>query len=128
MEKVEFILYVHNAKVASNFYEAVFQKKPFNVDAGITEFELTSNCVLGLMPEANISKILQPIMPHPSQANGIPRCELYLYVDSPEDYLQRAFDAGAVLISPNQRRDWGDEVGYCADPDGHVVAFAKKIG
>jgi len=127
MEKVEFILYVHNKKVASSFYTSVLQKEPINDNEGITEFELSTNCVLGLLPEQGIAKILQPIMPHPSQANGIPRCELYLYVDSPQDYLERAFSAGAVLVSPNKIRDWGDEVGYCADPDGHIVAFAKKF-
>lgn len=127
MEKVEFILYVHDKKVASSFYASVLNKKPFNDNEGITEFELGDSCVLGLMPEDGIAKILQPIMPHPSQASGTPRCELYLYVDNPQEYLERAFAAGAVLISANKLRDWGDEVGYCADPDGHVVAFARKF-
>ncbi len=127
MEKVEFILYVHNKKVATDFYSAALNKKPITDEAGITEFELNSGCVLGIMPESGIAKILQPVMPHPAQANGIPRCELYLYVNNPEEYLERAFAAGAVLISPNQKREWGDEVGYCADPDGHTVAFAKKL-
>ena len=127
MEKVEFILYVHNKKVASDFYKAVLNKDASNDDAGITEFELTKGCILGIMPESGMAKVLQPIMPHPAQANGIPRCELYLYVNNPQEYLERAFKAGAVLISPNQRREWGDEVGYCADPDGHIVAFARKL-
>lgn len=127
MEKVEFILYVHNKKVASDFYASVLEKKPINDEDGITEFELGSNCILGLMPEQGIAKILQPIMPHPSLANGTPRCELYLHVDNPQNYLERAFMAGAVLISPNKMRDWGDEVGYCADLDGHILAFARKV-
>lgn len=127
MEKVEFILYVHNQSASRDFYEAVLAKKPINEDEGITEFDLNAGCKLGLITEKNIAKILQPIMPHPSQANGIPRSELYLYVDKPQDYLERAFGAGAVLISPNQMRNWGEEVGYCADPDGHIVAFARKI-
>jgi len=25
-----------------------------------------------------------------------------------------------------QQRDWGDKVGYIADADGHVIAFAEE--
>ena len=32
---------------------------------------------------------------------------------------------GAKIISSLQKRDWGDEVGYKADPDGHVIALEK---
>ena len=32
---------------------------------------------------------------------------------------------GAKIISSFQKRDWGDEVGYNADPDGHVIALEK---
>lgn len=126
METVEFILYVARQGAARDFYSKVLMKEPVLDVEGMTEFELNAGCKLGLMPEEGIAKILQPILPHPSEAQGAPRCELYLYVDSPQDYLERAFGAGAVLISPNRMREWGDEVGYCADLDGHVVAFAKK--
>lgn len=128
MEMVEFILYVAQQETAKEFYAKILQKPPVLNVEGMTEFLLNDNCKLGLMPQDNIARILQPIMPHPSEANGTPRCELYMYVDSPQDYLERAFNAGAVLISPNRRREWGDEVGYCADLDGHVIAFAKKVG
>lgn len=127
MEMVEFILYVAQQETAKEFYAKILLKQPILDVEGMTEFLLNDNCKLGLMPQDNIAKILQPIMPHPSEANGAPRCELYIYVDSPQDYLERAFNAGAVLISPNRRREWGDEVGYCADLDGHVIAFAKKV-
>lgn len=125
---VEFILYVAQQGAAREFYAKILQKQPVLDVDGMTEFLLNDNCKLGLMPEDNIAKILQPITPHPNEANGAPRCELYIYVDSPQDYLERAFNAGAVLISPNRRREWGDEVGYCADLDGHIIAFAKKVG
>jgi len=32
--------------------------------------------------------------------------------------------AGAAELSPVLPRDWGDGVGYCLDPEGHVLAFA----
>ena len=34
---------------------------------------------------------------------------------------------GARLVSPVADRDWGDRVGYVADPDGHVIALAQYI-
>jgi uncharacterized glyoxalase superfamily protein PhnB len=64
-------------------------------------------------------------MPHPKTANGIPRCELYLKVTNPADYLKRGIEMGAKNISELQTRDWGDTVGYIADLDGHIIAFAK---
>jgi uncharacterized glyoxalase superfamily protein PhnB len=35
--------------------------------------------------------------------------------------------AGAKLITEPEDRDWGDRVCYFADPDGHILAFAKRI-
>jgi aminoglycoside 6'-N-acetyltransferase len=32
--------------------------------------------------------------------------------------------AGATELSPVLAREWGDDAGYCLDPDGHVLAFA----
>ena len=92
----------------------------------MTEFELINNTVLGLMPEAGIKKLLGNNLPDPSSASGIPRAELYLMVDNPEIYLERAVTGGAKKISDVRERDWGDKAGYCLDPDGHVVAFAKR--
>lgn len=93
---------------------------------GMTEFMLADNCKLGLMPEQGIAKILQDKTPNPQSGNGIPRCELYLNIDNIEEYFQRALAAGAKEISGIQLRDWGDTVGYAADPDGHILAFAKS--
>lgn len=52
--------------------------------------------------------------------------ELYLYADDLDVVLTRASDAGAKTLSPASERQWGDRVGYVADPDGYVVAFAAR--
>ncbi len=119
------ILYVADQSKSCQFYEAVLQQKPLLNVPGMTEFKLTENFLLGLMPETGIANIICPSTPHPEQGNGIPRCELYLVVEDPDKYLNRAVANGAKLISPTEERDWGDWVGYCADPDGHIIAFAK---
>ena len=65
--------------------------------------------------------------PHPNSGNGIPRCELYILLENIEEVFNKAIQAGATEISPIQDRDWGDSVGYLADFDGHIIAFAKRI-
>lgn len=93
----------------------------------MTEFELSEECILGLMPEEGIAKILSSKVLHPSKGAGIPRCELYLYVDNLQQYFNRAVELSAKLVSEIQNRDWGDKACYFADPDGHIIAFAEKI-
>ncbi|MEI8137978.1 MAG: VOC family protein [Bacteroidota bacterium] len=119
------ILYVSDQLRSKTFYEAVLKQKPLLSVPGMTEFQLTDNFMLGLMPEQGISKIICPQTPNPSTGNGIPRCELYLFVEDPTASLNNAINAGAIKISKAEARDWGDIVSYCADPDGHVIAFAK---
>lgn len=125
MKLSEIILYVADQARSKAFYETVLQKKPVLDVPGMTEFMLTDNFKLGLMPEKGIVKILKPVMLDPELAHGIPRCELYLFVESPSEALERAVKAGAKQISKAVARDWGDMVAYCADPDGHIIAFAK---
>lgn len=120
-----FILYVSEQERSRLFYETILEKTPVLHVPGMTEFRITEGVLLGLMPENGIAKIVSPVMPDPASGNGTPRCELYLIVEDPEECLQRAEQAGAKLISPAAARDWGDTVGYCADPDGHIIAFAR---
>lgn len=122
-----FILYVKDQAVSSEFYSAVLNQKPALDVPGMTEFRLAANCIFGIMPEKGIKKLLGKNLPDPSKANGIPRCELYLIVDNPQEYHNRALDRGAREISPLQTRSWGDRTAYCMDPDGHVIAFAEQI-
>lgn len=121
-----FILYVASQEKSKGFYRSVLQKDPRLDVPGMTEFQLTDHAVLGLMPENGIAKILAEHTPHPSTGNGIPRNEIYLYVDDPENHFERAIKAGGKAISEFKARDWGDSVAYCADPDGHILAFSVK--
>ncbi|HSI90638.1 MAG TPA: VOC family protein [Adhaeribacter sp.] len=123
----EFILYCADQARSRDFYKQVFQKEPVLDVPGMTEFQLAPNLKLGLMPETGIARILADKTPHPSSGNGIPRCEIYLYVEDLEGFYNRALKAGAKEISEIADRNWGDRVGYLADPDGHVVAVARKI-
>lgn len=126
--QTEFILYVSNQSKSCRFYKEVLGLEPVLNVEGMTEFELfPGGTKLGLMPNSGIAKILGSKMPEPSTGTGIPRCELYLYVNDPAAYMKRSLEAGAAEISPLEPRPWGDISGYLADPDGHIIAFAQKI-
>jgi predicted enzyme related to lactoylglutathione lyase len=123
-----FILYVKDLLRSKKFYERVLNAEPVLDVPGMTEFSIGNSALLGLMTETGISKILGNSVPHPESGNGIPRCEIYLFVDNPDEYIERLASAGGKLISKSRLRDWGDEAAYGMDPDGHIIAFAKKAG
>lgn len=122
----EIILYVKDQAASRTFYQKLLGKQPEIDVPGMTEFFITEKCKLGLMPNDGIAKILVDKMPHPDRGIGIPRCELYLYVSDLENEFYNALEGGALLVSPIEIRNWGDKVGYVADPDGHIIAFAEK--
>ncbi|NJO91292.1 MAG: lactoylglutathione lyase [Chloroflexia bacterium] len=125
MNEIEFIIYVSNQESSTGFYEKLLQIKPSLNVPGMTEFKLAENVKFGLMPENGIAKIISGNLPHPKNGNGIPRCELYLKVSTPIEYIKRGIELGGKEISEFQNRDWGDKVGYFADFDGNIIAFAQ---
>lgn len=126
IQLIETILYVNGQQASTEFYTKIFRQEPELNVPGMTEFQIAENCKLGLMPNSGIAKILSDTMPHPDKGNGIPRCELYLYVEDIELEFSNAIKSGATLISPIEKRDWNDKVCYFADLDGHIIAFAER--
>ncbi len=120
-----FILFVESQERSREFYRSVLQLEPSMDVDGMTMFNITDSFSIGLMPELNISRILGSEVPNPSQGNGIPRCEVYLFVDDPNERLEILVSAGGKRISEVTERSWGDDVAYGLDPDGHVIALAK---
>jgi len=127
MNEIQFIIYVKDRQKSKQFYEIVLQISPSLDVPGMTEFKLADNVILGIMPENGIAKIISTHLPHPKDGNGIPRCELYLKVKNPKNYIAKGIELGGKEISKLQKRDWGDIVGYISDLDGHILAFAEKV-
>ena len=125
--RFHFILYVSDQLRSTSFYSTLLGLEPTLNVPGMTEFELPGGSLLGLMPENGIAKIISGRLPHPSAANGTPRCELYLVGTDLTAAYERAIQAGARLIDGTKDRDWGHRVAYFADPDGHVIALAYQI-
>lgn len=124
--RAHIILYVESQSVSTDFYRYVLELEPVLNVPGMTEFKLSDTCVLGLMPEAGIKKLLGDALPDPKEGRGIPRAEIYLHVKDVSVDFERALEKGAKPLSQLTLRDWGDAVAYCLDLDGHVLAFAQK--
>ncbi len=124
--KTEIILYVKDQEVSKLFYSKLLRNDPELHVPGMTEFVISEQLKLGLMPSAGIVRLLGDAIHDPEEASGVPRCELYFLVDDVSVEFHHAIHSGAKMISPVASRDWGDVVGYVADPDGHVIAFAQK--
>lgn len=125
--KCNFIVYTKDQEASMNFYRAVLGINPTLHVEGMTEFQLREGCVIGLMPEKGIKRLLGTTIQDPEKSNGVSRCEIYLSVNDPALYLSRAETAGAKVLSPLHPRNWGDEAGYVMDPDGHVLVFARTL-
>ncbi len=122
-----FILYVSDQARSAKFYEQVLGTRPTLNVPGMTEFKLGEGCLLGLMPEAGIKRILGEAIQDPEKTNGAARAEVYFKVPQPQEFMSRAANAGARILSPLEERNWGDRAGYVQDFDGHVIAFACPI-
>lgn len=125
--KAIFIIYTKDQKAASQFYTDLLEINPTLDVPGMTEFELSESIKLGIMPAAGIKRILDDKIDEPNCDLSNVKCELYLYVDQPEAYYNKAIALGAIGISHLQNRNWGDVVAYCIDLDGNLLGFAKQI-
>jgi uncharacterized protein len=128
MSATLFILYVEDQERSAAFYSAVLASEPSLHVEGMTEFRLGGGAVLGLMPCAGVRHLLGDLLPDPSRAAGTPRAELYLRVEDPASYHERALARGATELSGLAERSWGDVAAYSMDVDGHVLAFAAAAG
>ena len=125
--RAQFILYVDDQQRSADFYRQVLLRDPTLDVPGMTEFLLGEATILGIMPASGIRLLLGDALPDPSVAAGIPRAEVYLVVAEAAQYIARAVQAGALLLSPFEVRDWGHTAAYVLDPDGHVLAIAELL-
>lgn len=125
--KSHFILYVEDQARSTAFYSQVLGDDPSLNVPGMTEFTLSENTILGLMPFSAIKRLLGGQLFEKPPSNSVPQCELYLLVNDPLAHHQRAMAIGAIELSPLEERNWGHRAAYSLDPDGHILAFAEQI-
>lgn len=124
--KAHFILYVADQNKSTEFYSSVLRIDPTLAVPGMTEFRLSGNTILGLMPEDSAVRLLGNIIGPTSGKPFNSRAELYLVVEDAAAYHKRALAAGGLELSGLALRDWGHVAAYSLDPDGHVLAFAEE--
>lgn len=116
---------VKELATASRFYDAVFGWT-VTVDVPVyREYALPGGVRVGLYAREAFARNVgaSPIATRPGE---LAPAELYVYTTEPARLLDRAASAGGAVLSPLRPRDWGDEVGYVADPDGNVIAVAVE--
>lgn len=121
-----FIFYVKDQQKARDLYAGLFLLEPSLDVPGMTEFIIGDKIKLGLMPSKNVHRIFETPVKHPDEAEGIPKCELYLVVENPEEYFQRGIELGFTVLSEIKKRNWEHSAGYLMDKDGNVIVFAKQ--
>lgn len=119
------ILAVGDLERAVGFYRAAFGWPAAVETPAYVELRLPGGLRLGLYRREAFGRNVGSA-PHEPPPGALAATELYLFPPDLESSLEGAVRAGARLLSPIARRDWGDDVGYVADPDGNVIAFARS--
>jgi len=113
---------------AVSFYEDLGWERASSSDEAISWFR-TADSWLGLFPRdelaADAALPAEPVAPF----GGV---TLAICVESEDEVtpvLEAAVAAGARMIKPATRADWGGVSGYFADPDGHPweVAYVPSF-
>jgi catechol 2,3-dioxygenase-like lactoylglutathione lyase family enzyme len=103
------------------FYERLgFERKMRATGDAIAFFE-TGTCVIALFRWDMLAEDAQVgVDPRPTAFRGSTLAWMCSSPDEVDDAMAHALDAGAHLLKPAQRTDFGGYSGYFADPDGHV--------
>jgi catechol 2,3-dioxygenase-like lactoylglutathione lyase family enzyme len=121
--KAHVIFFVDDQARSTVFYRELLGIPPCLEVPGMTEFPLSETTVLGLMPRSGAQRLLGSVVAGASLQDGLSG-ELYLVVEDPQTFQERALALGCRLLSPLQVRNWGHRVCYVISPDGHLLAFA----
>lgn len=120
------ILAVRELVAAKSFYVSAFNW-PVTVNApAYIEFALPGGMRLGLYDREGFGRNTGQV-PEQIPSGQLAPTELYFYVEEMETAIRQLTQAGARALSPLQRRDWGDEAAYFADPDGNVLVLARPV-
>jgi catechol 2,3-dioxygenase-like lactoylglutathione lyase family enzyme len=63
----------------------------------------------------------------PDEPEGKRNLEVYLETPQLEECLARVEAAGAEIVHPIERQEWGQRVFRLLDPDGHVVEVGEPM-
>lgn len=110
---------------SAEFYRALGWDQRGDESAGITWFR-TSGTWLGLFGYDDLAADVGVAADPPAAYRGITLALNFNNEADVDRVLAEAVGAGARLVKPAERAEWGGYSGYFADPDGHLweAAFA----
>lgn len=110
------------------FYRALGWEQRGDPAAGITWFR-TAGTWIGLFSHADLAADVGLPADPPPVFRGVTLALNYGDEQAVDDALAQAVQAGARLVKPAERADWGGYSGYVADPDGHLweAAYAPAF-
>ena len=118
------IIYVDDFECSKAFYGGALGLK-MRLDAGnYCEFDI-GGLGLGLMSKKALPYFLGETG-REQWKDGAPRCELYFIPDNVEEAVKKIEAAGAQKVADLKLMPWGDEAAYYRDPDGHIIALARR--
>jgi catechol 2,3-dioxygenase-like lactoylglutathione lyase family enzyme len=120
------ILAVGDLPHSVQFYRGVFGWAPSIDTPAFVAFDLGGGSSLGLYAREGFAKNTGKA-PEGLTYGAISGTELYLVFDDPSPFLERLKARGARVLSELSPRPWGDEAAYFADPDGNVLAVARRL-
>lgn len=109
---------------AVDFYERVFRWPVAVRSTRYVEFTLPRGLRLGVYERAGFAANTG-VFPRGVDDAELSGAELYLYVRDADAVGRACVANGARLLSPWQRRDWGDEAAYFRGPDGTTLVLAR---
>jgi len=120
------VLAVSDVERAYDFYRGVFGwTSHIEWPGEYTELVVSDEDRLGLYRRDGYAESAGA---EPVDLNGrVSTAYLYVRVDDLEGAIGRLEQAGARKLSPRSKRGWGEEAAYFADPDGNVVAVARRL-
>lgn len=120
------VLAVSDMRRSLTFYQSVFDWKIRIEKKGYVEFELPGGRGLALSARESF-EVVTGSVPHEIDDNNTSGTQVYLRCEEMPKVIARLHSVGARLLSGVKERDWGDEAGYFADPDGHVLVIARPL-
>lgn len=118
-------LAVADLAISAAFYDRLgWQRKASSSDAII--WFATADSVLGLFPRELLAEDAA-LPPEPRAPFGGVTLAINVETEAAVDAaLTAAIEAGATLLRPAEKVDWGGYRGYFADPDGHAWEVAHN--
>lgn len=119
------ILYVDNVPSSLDFFERAFGFKRLFLHESGDYGELATGDTKLAFSSTELMRQLDknPVSPRPNA----PTFEIAFEADDVAGALQRAVDAGAMLVQDLREEPWGQTTSYVADPDGYLIEICSAV-